>query len=417
MHTATKAIARVNKNFIVAPLGSEGRSHLLSLNLLSKASPEQYNRTMKLSPVEAMKMAINEAARGAPYVSPNPMVGSIVVDAQGEWLASGCHEYFGGPHAEVNALKNLSREQLKGATLFVTLEPCAHEGKTPSCARMLATLPLKKVVYGLVDPNPLVAGQGAKIVTEAGIATELFSEAHPEMKDDLEEVCEAFLWNYRQKKVFVTLKIAQSLDGQIALNNGESKWITNELSREHAHWIRACHDAVLVGRGTIEKDNPSLDIRHPQIQKINKVVVIDPSGGLLDEASQMKLMRTHATENLFWCVGEKRGAGASSKFAQVCQIKENADGSLHLASLLQALWDQGLRSVMVEGGAYTASQFLKSQLVQRICLFQAPTILGAGGARSWTEGLEIKTMKDQIRLHHVKTQIFGDNLFITGRLP
>jgi diaminohydroxyphosphoribosylaminopyrimidine deaminase/5-amino-6-(5-phosphoribosylamino)uracil reductase len=369
---------------------------------------------MKLTAEQAMKMAIEEAARGGPFVSPNPQVGCVVVNAQGEWLSSGHHEFFGGPHAEVNALKGLSREQLSGATVYVTLEPCAHQGKTPSCARMLATLPLKKVVYGLVDPNPLVAGQGAQILIDAGIETVRFVGS---LEAELEESCEAFLWNYRQKKVFVSLKIAQSLDGQIVLNNGESKWITNEASREYTHWLRACHDAVLVGRGTIEKDNPSLDIRHPSVQKDNKVVVIDPSGRMLDEASQMKLTRTHATENLFWCVGQKRGAGASSQFARICPVKEDGDGGLNAEAILQTLWDQGIRSVMIEGGARTASHFLQDHQVQRLYLFQAPIILGAGGARSWTEGLEIKSMKDQIRLQNPRWRSFGGDMLVTGRLP
>jgi diaminohydroxyphosphoribosylaminopyrimidine deaminase/5-amino-6-(5-phosphoribosylamino)uracil reductase len=369
---------------------------------------------MKLTAEQAMKMAIEEAARGGPFVSPNPRVGCVVVNVQGEWLSSGHHEFFGGPHAEVNALKGLSKEQLSGATVYVTLEPCAHQGKTPSCARMLATLPLKKVVYGLVDPNPLVAGQGAQILIDAGIETVRFAGS---LEAELEESCEAFLWNYRQKKVFVSLKIAQSLDGQIVLNNGESKWITNEASREYTHWLRACHDAVLVGRGTIEKDNPSLDIRHPSVQKDNKVVVIDPSGRMLDEASQMKLTRTHATENLFWCVGQKRGVGASSQFARICPVKENGDGHLNTEAILQTLWDQGIRSVMIEGGARTASHFLQNHQVQRLYLFQAPIILGAGGARSWTEGLEIKSMKDQIRLQNPRWRSFGGDMLVTGRLP
>lgn len=371
---------------------------------------------MKLTPESAMRLAIQEAAKGGPFVSPNPLVGSVAVNREHHLLSSGYHEFYGGPHAEVNALKSLTPAQLEGATVYVTLEPCAHHGKTPSCARMLAELPLKKVVYGLVDPNPLVAGQGARILEDAGIQTELFSETHPEFTQDLEEVCEAFLWNYREQKVFVSLKIAQSLDGQIALKNGESKWITNELSREHTHYIRACHDAVLVGRGTIEQDNPSLDIRHPAIQKANKVVVIDPSGGLLEQASQMKVTRTHAAENVFWCVGESKfPSGLISKFAQVVVVKENEAG-LMLSDLLRQLWDHGLRSVMIEGGALTASHFLREGLINRLYLYQAPILIGAGGGRSWTEGLSLKAMKDQIRLINPKLISFGEDHLITGRI-
>lgn len=369
---------------------------------------------MKITDEAAMQLAIDEALKGGPYVSPNPLVGSVVTSAEGHVLASGYHEIFGGPHAEVNALKGLSIEQLRGATVYVTLEPCAHEGKTPSCARMLAKLPLKKVVYGLIDPNPLVAGQGAQILKDAGIETELFCDTHPTFKGQLEEVCEKFLWNFRNQSVFVSLKVAQSLDGQIALKTGESKWITNELSREYTHYIRACHDAVLVGRGTVQADNPSLDIRHPRIKKENKVIVLDPSGVLLDESSQMKITRSHATEDIYWCVGKKRGADALSTFAKVLFIKENPDGTLDLQDLMNVLWSEGLRSIMVEGGATTASAFLSANLVNRLYIFQAPILLGSGGSRSWTEGLSLTEMKSQIRLRNLKHLQFGEDSLFTG---
>jgi diaminohydroxyphosphoribosylaminopyrimidine deaminase/5-amino-6-(5-phosphoribosylamino)uracil reductase len=369
-----------------------------------------------MTPIEAMKLAITEAYKGAAFVSPNPLVGCVVLAANGEFISSGYHKIFGGPHAEVNALLNIPVEKLKDATVFVTLEPCAHEGKTGSCAKMLAKLPLKKVIYGLTDPNPLVAGQGAQILEAAGIATEIFSETHPHLKEDLEEVCEAFLWNYRQQKVFVSLKLAQSLDGQVALKNGESQWITNETSREHVHWLRASHDAVLVGRGTVQHDNPSLNIRLTAFKKDNKVVVIDPKGTLLDEASQLQITRAHDTKNLFWCVSEKSYSEKWPNFAKVLKVRETKEGPLDLVHLLQTLWDEGLRSVMIEGGALTASEFLKAGLVNRLLLFQAPIILGSLGGRSWTEGLEIPQMQHKLKLRNPKYKEFDSDLFITGRL-
>lgn len=370
---------------------------------------------MILTSEQAMKLAIEEAYKGATRVSPNPLVGAVVVDAAGRLLGKGFHEYYGGPHAEVNALKGLSEEQLRGATVYVTLEPCAHEGKTPSCAKMLAKWPLKQVIYGLLDPNPLVAGQGADILTAAGIATEVFSETHPEFKEDLEEVCEAFLWNFREKKIFISLKIAQSLDGQIGLKSGESKWITNEKSREQAHYLRAIHDATLVGRRTVEADNPSLNIRHPQYRKKNKVVVLDPQGALLKEGSRLNLPRHHEPENLFWCVGEKSGKGAAADFAKVLTIKEEK-GVCSLEDLLSVLWKEGLRSLMIEGGAFTASRFLEAGLVNRLYIFQAPVIIGAKEGRSWTESLGISTMNQKQILRQPKVISFEEDVLITGRL-
>lgn len=379
-----------------------------------------------LSSGEAMRLALHEASKGATHVSPNPLVGAVVVDARGNFLAAGHHEFYGGPHAEVNALKNLSAEQLQGATVYVTLEPCAHEGKTPSCAKMMAQLPLKKVIYGLVDPNPLVAGQGAEILKQAGIATELFGTQHSsefaEIKIQLEEVCEAFLWNFRKKKIFVALKMASSLDGQVALKSGESQWITGPQSREYVHYLRACYDAILVGKGTVEFDNPSLNIRHPHIEKKNKVVIIDAEAELLGRYEKLKISAAHLPESVFWCVSEQAQEAAQAALKRLTQppqllyVKTAIDGALDLENLLDQLYAKGLRSVMVEGGAMTASSFVNCGLVNRLFMFQAPIIMGAGGSRSWTESVRIATMSDKIHVQNPRYLTFGNDFMITGTL-
>ncbi|WP_373998364.1 bifunctional diaminohydroxyphosphoribosylaminopyrimidine deaminase/5-amino-6-(5-phosphoribosylamino)uracil reductase RibD [Bdellovibrio bacteriovorus] len=380
----------------------------------------------KLSPEQAMKLAISEAYKGATRVSPNPLVGAVVLDANGGFISCGHHEFYGGPHAEVNALKNLSSETLKGAHVFVTLEPCAHEGKTPSCAKMMAKLPLKKVTFGLIDPNPLVAGQGADILKNAGIEAEVFSsqnaEEEKEIKTQLEEVCEAFLWNFRKKKVFVALKMASSIDGQVALKSGESQWITGPQSREYVHYLRACYDAIVVGKGTIDFDNPSLNIRHPEIKKDNKVVVIDGEGELLYRFDELKLSQVHAAENIFWCVAEEakervdKTLSKLKKTPQIVYVKTNVGGDLDLEALLAQLYAKGLRSVMVEGGAMTASMFISSGLANRLYMFQAPIIMGSGGARSWTETVRISEMKNKIHIKNPRYLTFGNDFMITGTL-
>lgn len=384
----------------------------------------QPSRGIPLTPEQAMQLALHEATLGFTRVSPNPPVGAVVLDSQGRFLAAGHHEFYGGPHAEVNALKNLSEEELKGAHVFVTLEPCAHQGKTPSCARMMAKLPIAKVTYGLVDPNPLVAGQGAAILKEAGIQAELFSSADPrldaEIKLQLEEVCEAFLWNFRYKKVFVAIKMASSLDGQVALKSGESQWITGPESREHVHYLRACYDAVLVGKKTIEFDNPSLNIRHPHITKKNKVVVIDAEGDLLPKLKTLKLMEMHEAQDVIWCVSaDLREAIEQQKLSHavhICYVKTEVGGNLDLDHLLAELWQKGLRSVLVEGGALTASSFVDCRLVNRLYLFQAPILMGSGGSRSWTETLRIKSMEDKIRVKNPRFKLFGNDIMTTGTL-
>lgn len=384
----------------------------------------QPSRGIPLTPEQAMQLALHEATLGFTRVSPNPPVGAVVLDSQGRFLSAGHHEFYGGPHAEVNALKNLSEEELKGTHVFVTLEPCAHQGKTPSCARMMAKLPIAKVTYGLVDPNPLVAGQGAAILKEAGIQAELFASADPrldaEIKLQLEEVCEAFLWNFRHKKVFVAIKMASSLDGQVALKSGESQWITGPESREHVHYLRACYDAVLVGKKTIEFDNPSLNIRHSQITKKNKVVVIDVEGDLLPKLKTLKLMEVHDAQDVIWCVSaDLRETIEQQKLSHaihVCYVKTEVGGNLDLEHLLAELWQKGLRSILVEGGALTASSFVDCHLVNRLYLFQAPILMGSGGSRSWTETLRIKSMEDKIRVKNPRFKLFGNDIMTTGTL-
>lgn len=379
-----------------------------------------------LSAGEAMRIAMSEAAKGATRVSPNPMVGAVVADANGNFLSAGHHEFYGGPHAEVNALKKLTPEQLEGATVYVTLEPCAHQGKTPSCAKMMAQLPLKKVIYGLIDPNPLVAGQGAEILKSAGIEAEVFGPQHSteyeQIKTQLEETCESFLWNFRHKKVFVALKMASSLDGQVALKSGESQWITGPQSREHVHYLRACYDAVLVGKGTVEFDNPSLNIRHPEIEKKNKVVVIDAEAELLAKFGNLKLSEAHDVGNIFWCVSEEASQKAEAalikgaKAPHIIPVKTRIDGTLDLENLLARLYDKGLRSIMIEGGAMTASSFVNCGLVNRLFLFQAPIIMGGGGSRCWTESVRITTMSDKIHVKNPRYLTFGSDFMITGNL-
>ena len=344
------------------------------------------NKSMNVE--QAMQLAIEEAYKGTPFVSPNPPVGCVVLDKNGNFLKAGHHEKFGGPHAEVHAVQGLSAEQLRGAHVIVTLEPCAHEGKTPSCAKMLAKLPIAQVTYGLVDPNPQVAGQGAQILVAAGIKVQIFSSADPdldkEIKIQLEEVCEAFLKNFREKKIFVALKVASSLDGQIALKNGESKWITGERSREYVHYLRACYDAVITGSGTVSLDDPAMNIRHPEIKKENKVVVLDSEGKLLSNFADLRLAKTHSFRNLIWCVAAEMHAQLHANFKHmeecplILSLKTQVSGEFDLEDLLSQLWDLGLRSAMIEAGGTTASAFLRAKIVDRLYLFQAPTLLGAG---------------------------------------
>lgn len=390
----------------------------------------------KLTAVEAMRFAIAEAWYGAGRVSPNPQVGCVIVSADDRFLASGYHAGLGEPHAEVAALADLLEvgafprdergwkiegsaaglESLKGAKIYVTLEPCAHEGRTPSCAKTLARLPIQELIYGLEDPNPLVAGKGAQLLRDAGIRCREFREVSPslDLRVELREVCEVFLKNFEEKRPYVALKVAASLDAIFGLRNGESQWITNERSRELGHFFRGFYDAMLVGRGTIEKDNPALNIRHPHFRDVRKKIVVVDSKGKLFRQPNLKIFRVHAPENLIWAVSENFRDEVPEGIRLIRLPSD--DRGLDLHELHRQIWHFGIRSLYIEGGGKTLSAHLRAQCADRLLLFQAPMILGGQNGRMWTEGFGIERLADQVRLSGVRRLALEDDQLITGKL-
>lgn len=353
---------------------------------------------------DAFRLALKEAEKGAPYVSPNPLVGCVIVDENHRLLATGYHSKYGEAHAEVDALRKLRPEQLKNATIYVTLEPCAHEGKTPSCAKKLVNFPIKKVIYGLQDPNPLVRGEGANIIRAAGIEA---TEYQGLLKSDLENLCEAFLKNFYEKKIFVAAKIASSLDGQIALKTGESRWITGPESRKKGHELRARYDAILVGRNTIEIDDPSLDIRHPQIKKENFLIILDPSSSLLKKVqagNRFRFLEARPQEKIIFAVSSVHS-----------EIKYKQVSFQDLDSLHVQLWGLGIRSLFIEGGAETYSKYFNANLVDRLHLFIAPTIIGAQNGLSWTSSLGIGELTERRILSSLQSEKIGSDIYLTGK--
>lgn len=343
-----------------------------------------------ITPDLAMELAIRGAQFGAAHVSPNPLVGCVIVDSQHRFVSFGYHQKVGEAHAEINALKNISLPQ--GATIYVTLEPCAHEGRTPSCAKQIAQLPVNKIVYGLQDPNPLVAGKGAQILNLAGKAVEKYQGLH---ESALLELPEVFLKNMIQKKPFIALKVATSLDGQLAHQNGESKWITGERSRLFAHELRSRYDAVLVGKETILRDDPQLNIRHPEIKKSNQVIVLDRSGEI------QKRIKSGQTFRIF--------EGRSPE--QVHLLNEAT-----IANALEKIWNLGIRSVFVEGGAQIFSSFLAARLVDRIHCFVAPVIIGGKSGINWARDFQISSLQERQNLKLVKHRSFDPDFYLTGKL-
>ncbi len=337
-----------------------------------------------------MELAIEVAYGGWGRVSPNPLVGSVILDQQERLIAYGFHQAVGRAHAEREALQSVSdAKDLVGATLYVTLEPCAHEGRTPSCAKALARLPLAKVVYGVCDPNPLVSGQGVAILQQAGLQVEQMASITPAC----EELAEVFLWNIREKKPFVALKMASSLDGKCIHASGQSQWITQETSRQTAGWLRAGFDAVVVGAETILRDNPRLNIRHPGLEDLKKgLIVFDRRGRVESEWSDLMVSRYYEKDRVIF-------------------VRKGED-----FQFLDEAFSRGIRSLYVEGGPQVWSLFMASGFVQRVYQFVAPIYMG-GASRSLSEGLTTDTLDSCPRLIGTRYFDLNDEILITGRWP
>ena len=373
---------------------------------------------------QAMRLAISEAKKGTGFVSPNPLVGCAIVDSNNRLLSVGYHALYGHHHAEVDALKKITDPKLlEGATVYVTLEPCAHEGKTPSCAKALAKLPLKKVVYGLHDPFPLVSGKGAEIIKAAGIEAQelkdvpdLMADVRERLLGELEDLAEIFLHNVRAQEPFVAVKVATSLDGMMALDSGESKWITGENSRAYVHELRSAYDAILVGRNTFEQDNPRLNIRLPAFEgKQNKVVILDPGGKSLAGLKNSELLKVRSPEKVFVLVHD--GAAVENPAGvKVLTLKTDVSGSFNVPDVLQALWANEIRSIFIEGGSQTYSSFFKAGRVQRLHLFIAPHLIGGEHGLSWTRHFGVGRMTERLELKRVVQKTFIPDTYITGRL-
>ena len=355
-----------------------------------------------------MIIAIEEARKGEGRVAPNPPVGCVILDKDYKLISKGHHSEYGNDHAEISALNNLSDHKLlMGAHLVVTLEPCAHVGKTPSCAQTLSKLPLASVTYGLMDPNPLVMGKGAEILKSTGIAVICYNELIPE----LEELIEIFTFNKANNSPFVTLKVATSLDGQMALASGESKWITGTASRQHAHFLRAKHSAVLIGRGTFEMDDPLLNIRHDNFKDIkNKVILFDPMGKTIENLPSSNLYKHHEPQDIFVISLSKKTPPKG--ITLVKPIMQN--GRIDLKLLLKDLYQRDIFSILVEGGANTFVDFIKQNAAQRLSLFIAPSIIGASGGLSWSQSLEISSLDQKIGLKCLQSRPLGEDILLAG---
>ncbi len=377
---------------------------------------------MILSPKQAMCRAIKEAEKGLGWVEPNPPVGCVILDSENRLLSSGHHKKYGGAHAEVEALNKIrDKKKLKGAKIFVTLEPCHHQGKTPSCAGALTKWPFQSLTYGAEDP--CTRGRGLHFLRKHKIKVSPFSD----FKQELENLIAPFKFSFLNKRAFVSLKLASSLNGVMALKSGESQWITGSRAREHARFLRAMHSAVLTGVNTFLKDQPRLNIRLSKFKgKQNKAIILDPEGrGLLFLPGSPLLKARSPDQVLLFCSSAMKAKNKKIKQAQSMGIKlkfvkqhivqqqtaQNKKGLCDLSALLSQLYqEENIQSVLVEGGAFCLSQFLNQNMAQRLYLYIAPRIMGPG--LHWS-GPARKLSQSQ-NLHSVKIQPVGGDFLLSG---
>jgi diaminohydroxyphosphoribosylaminopyrimidine deaminase / 5-amino-6-(5-phosphoribosylamino)uracil reductase len=363
-----------------------------------------------LTPIQAMSLAIQVADAGAGFVSPNPLVGCVIVDAKQRLLSSGFHARFGAAHAEVDAVQKVANPtDLVGATVYVTLEPCAHFGKTPPCASFLADTPIARVVYGLLDPNPLVAGKGIEILKARGKIVEKMQG----LDNELEDLAEVFLFNQRNRRAFIAVKVASTLDGQIAVKNGESRWISGEESREVVQELRGRYDGIMVGKRTFLTDDPKLNCRLPQYERQKKTVFIfDPSGEASHRLAASQLAQCHAAENIVWVTQKNADVASGTRVLRLDALGESFDFAQFAAQALA----EGVASILVEGGASLIGQMLEQQSVQRWNQFIAPDLLGQNGALSLGAGWGTGVFARRLRLDRPRWRQLGRDILVSGRL-
>ena len=349
---------------------------------------------------EALKIAAN--ARGR--TSPNPMVGALIVK-DGRIIAEGWHRQAGTPHAEIHALR-MAGALAKNSTLYVTLEPCSHFGRTPSCANAIVEAGIKKVVAAMSDPNPKVAGRGFQILRDAGIEVEVGI-----CEDESHQLNEVFLKWVTTKKPFVTLKTAMSLDGKIATSTGQSQWITSEASRRRVHELRDTHDAIMVGIGTVLADNPSLTTRIEGGKNPVRVIVDSQAKTPL----KSNIVTDKQAKTIIAVTKNAPTARLVSLTSADVEIIVTGDGAhVDLNLLMNELAKREITSVFVEGGGTLNFSLLEAGLVDKVYAFIAPKIIGGREALTSVEGNGFKSLNEAVNLKDIKIETIGDDVLIIG---
>ncbi|PVX50048.1 diaminohydroxyphosphoribosylaminopyrimidine deaminase/5-amino-6-(5-phosphoribosylamino)uracil reductase [Balneicella halophila] len=352
-----------------------------------------------------MKRALSLASKGKGFVNPNPMVGAVLVK-DGEVIGEGYHTAFGKPHAEIEAIRN-TRKSVDGATIYVTLEPCSHYGKTPPCAEALIKAGVKEVVIASLDPNPLVAGRGVKMLEDAGIKVIVGIE-----EEASKELNRIFFKYIQTKTPYVLMKTAMTLDGKIATHTGDSKWVSGEISRKKVHQLRHQLMGIMVGINTVLKDSPKLDCRlEGKVRQPIKIIVDS-------------LLRTPLDAKIW--EHEAKVIIATTKLPSIEIIQKYTDkgaevfvageNRVDLAHLMKELGERGVDSILLEGGATLNASALQAGIVNEVWTFVAPKIVGGTVAPTSVGGEGVTLMKDAYQLTGFQVEPSGEDWLFKAKV-
>ncbi|MDS0526935.1 bifunctional diaminohydroxyphosphoribosylaminopyrimidine deaminase/5-amino-6-(5-phosphoribosylamino)uracil reductase RibD [Clostridium sp. SHJSY1] len=353
-----------------------------------------------------MELALSLAKKGRGFVSPNPVVGAVIVK-DGKIIGEGYHKRYGGPHAEVEAFNNIS-EEAEGATMYVTLEPCSHYGKTPPCADLIIEKKIAKVVIGILDPNPLVAGNGVKKLKDAGIEVKVGV-----LEKKCNKINEIFMKYISTKIPFVLMKTAMSLDGKISTYTGESRWISGEESRKQVHKLRINYSAIMVGVNTVVEDDPELTCRIEGGRNPIRIILdsnlrIPMSSKIVQSAKKVKtiVVATNNAPRENRIMLEKKGINIL--------LTDDIDGRVNLKDLMKKLGELNIDSVLLEGGSTVNFSALEQGVVDKVQIYIAPMILGGDISKSTVGGKGVEHLKDAFKLKKLSTQYVGEDVLIEG---
>jgi diaminohydroxyphosphoribosylaminopyrimidine deaminase/5-amino-6-(5-phosphoribosylamino)uracil reductase len=370
----------------------------------------QVSKKVKMySPPQAfMERALELAERGRGFTSPNPMVGAVIVK-DGKIIGEGYHQRYGAAHAEVAAMENAT-ESVRGSTLYVTLEPCCHYGKTPPCTDALIRAGTAKVVMAMEDPNPLVSCKGKSALEGAGIEVETGL-----MAGAAERLNEWYVKYIKTKLPFFIAKTAMTLDGKIATRSGDSRWITGEKAREYVHWLRAGVDAVMVGSGTIRADDPLLTTRTASGNGRNAArIIIDGDASISTGARVLKVQSTAPTIVVVKTSAPLERKKALEKAgAEILEV-EPLINRVDLRRLAAILGSRKIANVMIEGGGGLLAAAFEAGIIDKVLVFVAPKIFGGKDAPSPVEGLGAAKVAEAFRIKNLSVRMMGEDALLEG---